>query len=246
MLKRYNMGNLIDHHFLLDMLGIDLGKRPIISVVGAGGKTTSIKRMAAEFRNSHIPVVVTTTTHMMAEEFPWFLLEPSIEKTKSILEREGMVWLGLPDIHGKMKAPPREFLGQVLNLEYPVLIEADGAKKLPLKVPAEHEPVLLKETTHVVNVYGLDAIGKKFEEVCFRADRAVEFLNRKITDKVQTEDIVTLALSSRSGRKGVLSSMDYHVILNKADNSNKIEIALEICRLAEKKGFTEFIVTAEN
>ena len=43
----------------------------------------------------------------------------------------------------------------------PVLIEADGAKRRPLKVPAEHEPVIPEMTTHVLSVYGLDSIGKK-------------------------------------------------------------------------------------
>ena len=45
-----------------------------------------------------------------------------------------------------------------------VLIEADGARRLPLKVPAEHEPVIPEMTTHVLSVYGLDSIGKRSEK----------------------------------------------------------------------------------
>lgn len=108
MIKTYHSGTLTDGSSLLEALGIEPEKRTVISVVGAGGKTTLIKRMAEEFRNRKIPVIVTTTTHMMAENNPWLLLEPSLETAKSILEREGTVWLGQPDQNGKMKAPPRE------------------------------------------------------------------------------------------------------------------------------------------
>ena len=38
-----------------------------------------------------------------------------------------------------------------------VLIEADGSKRLPCKVPADHEPVLLPESDIVVAVLGLSA-----------------------------------------------------------------------------------------
>ena len=39
----------------------------IIALVGSGGKTTLLKKMANEFRNEGKKVFVTTTTHMFAE-----------------------------------------------------------------------------------------------------------------------------------------------------------------------------------
>ena len=246
MIKKYQSGSFAAERSLLEALGVVQQENPVISVVGAGGKTTLIAEMANEYRKRKIPVIVTTTTHMMAERYPWFLLEPALDKAMETIRQNGMVWLGLPDKNGKMKAPPAKFLREMIALNYPVLIEADGAKKLPLKVPAEHEPVLLPETTCVVNVYGLDAIGKKWGEICFRADTAVNILNKKLTDKVEEEDIAELAFHSLSGRKGVLSSMEYRVILNKADTPERESYALKICRLARLHGFMELIVTANS
>ena len=40
----------------------------IISVVGSGGKTTLIKKLAARYRREGKTVLVTTTTHMFLEE----------------------------------------------------------------------------------------------------------------------------------------------------------------------------------
>lgn len=48
-----------------------------------------------------------------------------------------------------------------------VLLEADGAKRMPCKVPAAHEPVLLPESDIVLTVAGLSALGRPLREVCF-------------------------------------------------------------------------------
>lgn len=243
--KKYKEKVALEMKTLRQALGIETKKCPVISVVGAGGKTTLITRLAQEYRKSHIPVIVTTTTHMRMENKPWFLLEPSLEKLDRIMKSEGMVWIGIPDENEKMKAPSQEFLREVLHLEYPLLIEADGAKLLPLKVPAKHEPVILPETTHVLNVYGLDALGEPLNEVCFRGEIAAEFLQKGITDMVMKEDIVKLALSQICGKKGSTMSMEYHVVLNKADSEKRQAEALAICRLAEKQGFNRFLITTQ-
>ena len=41
--------------------------KKIISVIGAGGKTTLIHRLAEEYQRKGNAVLVTTTTHMFAE-----------------------------------------------------------------------------------------------------------------------------------------------------------------------------------
>ncbi len=245
MVKRYLAGILKEQPSLLHALGIEGLKSPVVSVVGAGGKTTLIRQAAEEYRRKGIPVIVTTTTHMMAEDHPWFLLSPSMDKMMEILAREGMVWVGCPDKERKMGSPSMEFLHQILALGCPVLIEADGSRRLPLKVPASHEPVLLPETSHVVNVYGLDALGNSFENVCFRADIALNLLRKRETDLVSEEDIAKLALNSLAGRKGITSSMSYQIVLNKADTPDREAAALTICRLAEKQGHVSLTVAAE-
>lgn len=49
-----------------------------------------------------------------------------------------------------------------------VLIEADGSRKLPLKVPGNHEPVIPGQTNLILAVYGLSALGKTISEICQR------------------------------------------------------------------------------
>lgn len=216
---------------------------PVVSAAGAGGKTSAIRRLAQEYIESGQRVIVTTTTHMMVEDRPWFLLEPSAEKMGELLAAYGQAWVGTPAPGGKMQGVPCEFLDKIWEMGLPVLIEADGARKLPLKVPGEQEPVILPETTHVLSVYGLDAVGQRIEDICFRPERAEELLDKKITERVTAEDIAFLAASDRAGRKGCPPEAVYTVVLNKANDRKRRECALEICGLLRGKEIGNVIVS---
>ncbi len=45
-----------------------------------------------------------------------------------------------------------------------MIIEADGARKLPIKAPAEHEPVIPEFVNTVITVIGLSGLGKPLTE----------------------------------------------------------------------------------
>ena len=71
------------------------------------------------------------------------------------------------------------------------MIEADGAKRLPLKVPGEWEPVIPDFTDLVVGVIGMDAVGQMIRESCHRPERVAAFLNKEQTDPVTEADVIT-------------------------------------------------------
>ena len=205
-------GRLREVHSLRSAVGLCGIPSPVISAVGAGGKTSSIRCLAQEYVERAQRVIVLTTTHMTAEDRPWFLLEPSEEKMRELLAAYGQAWVGTPAPGGKMQGVPCEFLEIIWKMGLPVLIEADGARRLPLKVPGEQEPVILPETTHVLSVYGLDAVGGKIGDVCFRPERAAALLNKDITEQITVEDVAFLAASEQAGRKGCPKGAVYTVI----------------------------------
>ena len=114
----------------------------------------------------------------MDEGKEYFLLDPSVEKIRQYLETFRQVWVGRPVPGGKLKGLAEPVFGELLTWDIPLPIEADGARRMPLKVPAAHEPVIPGETTHVLSVYGLDAVGRTFKEVCFRFELACPFLKK--------------------------------------------------------------------
>ena len=197
----------------------------IVSVVGAGGKTTVIRRLREECLAEKIPHIVSTTTHMQTGPEECFVKEPDLEQIKSVLEKKGTVWMGIPISKEKMGSFPLDFLINVENLNVWMFLEADGAKCLPVKAPRDTEPVILKGTTHVISVYGLDGIGQQIQECCCRPEHVAQILNKNTDEILEWKDLVKLALSPCGGRKSVTNEMEYHVILNKADTKEQKKLA---------------------
>ena len=70
---------------------------------------------------------------------------------------------------GKLQASNLE-LSQLASLADFVLVEADGAKTLPLKAHAAYEPVIPACTMRTVCVAGIDGIGKPVSQACHRPE----------------------------------------------------------------------------
>lgn len=237
-------GNLISKQTLLEAFDLAETTAPRISAVGAGGKTTTLKRLAAEYTDMGRKPIVTTTTHMFKEDSLLFLEDPSVEEILALLDKEGCVFAGGRAGNGKIKSLPEEVLEAVLKLPNPVLIEADGAKMLPVKFPADHEPVILPQTTHILYICGMDALGRKIKEVCFRAELLADFLGKSPEELLTTQDIAALAQSRLAGRKGAGDGMRYAVVLNKADTRKRRDAALEVWEAMDRRKEIRVIVTA--
>lgn len=238
-------GSLVQKQSLLEALDLMEISVPRIAAAGAGGKTTVLKGLAAEYTEMGRKPVVTTTTHMFREDSPLFLEEPSVEDILALLDKEGCAFAGGKAKNGKIKILPANVLNAILKLPNPVLYEADGARMLPVKFPADHEPVILPQTTQVLYLYGMDAIGQKIKEVCFRPELTADFLKRSPGDILTPQDIAILAQSVQAGKKGVGKEMRYAVILNKADTPYRCGLALEIWKSMEHKKETKVIITSD-
>lgn len=243
MSRMYKAEGVTKYENLLEMLEFQTEQAPVISIVGAGGKTSVVSRLAFEYKQRQKQAVVTTTTHMQYDSKRFHVLEPSMEKLLQAMNKEDVVWAGI--LAGeKIASFSTVFLKEICAMEIPVIIEADGAKRLPCKAPAYHEPVILEETTDVIAVYGLDAVGTPIAKSCHRPEIVAGILNRDVTDCLTCQDIAALALSERGGRKSVLPGMGYHIILNKADSKERIKTGKEICSVLLKNGFKHIYLTA--
>ena len=117
----------------------------VISIVGAGGKTTLVHKLAREYHRSGKGVLVTTTTHMYVEadtdlSCDFFALRDKIIKDGYCMAGQKISEQSKP----KMCGLPYDLLDRLIKdmpqaLDY-VIIEADGAKHHSLKYPAADEP----------------------------------------------------------------------------------------------------------
>lgn len=246
MIVRWTDDGWKEKEWLLDALNLSKDDKPrVVSLVGAGGKTTVVLRLREECLGAGISHVVTTTTHMQLERSEDFLSEASLERVTKMAGRFGTVWLGEPVSEEKMKGFPVDFLEQVYAKGLWLFVEADGAKRMPVKAPEEHEPVVAPFSTDVLAVYGLDAVGRPIGEVCFRVDKVTALLGKTPADILTAVDIVRLAASASGGRKQVTDGMHYSVILNKADTLERIAVAEEIARGLRAAGIETILATAD-
>ncbi len=145
----------------------------IIAVVGSGGKTTLIKKLASRYRSEGKNVLITTNTHMFIEEDT--LLTDDADTIIHILKETGYAMAGIPDGE-KIKPLSKETFDAVCACADVVLVEADGSRRLPLKYPNATEPVIPENTEEVIVVCGLNAIGQKAKDSCHRLELVKECL----------------------------------------------------------------------
>lgn len=219
-----------------ELLDIDQQKHKRIAVVGGGGKTSLIFRLTEELIESGKKVIVTTTTHMAYESDRPYAEAGNLEKLKFDLDNPGYsVTAVLDQEKAKISSPSEVLLDQLQEMCDVLLIEADGAKRFPLKVPETWEPVIPKWADLVIGVMGLDSIGRTIRETAHRPWNVAAFLGKKEEDPVKPDDLVKIASSDAGLRKGV-NERDYRVYFNKLDMLKDPEMADEICRKLEVQG----------
>ncbi len=155
---------------LIDMIG-DNSK--IISITGSGGKTTLLTLLSSAYREMGKSVLITTTTKIQSPKLYSFNQDAYFLDEKDMLLHEvkkgEVVFFAERHIMDPKKciAPRLEVLNALLPKFDVVIIEADGAKGLPLKLHTERDPVIIKQTTTTIAVMGSSALGLKGDNVCF-------------------------------------------------------------------------------
>ena len=125
----------------------------VIAVVGAGGKSSYIESLADGQGGR---VCITTTTHIFA-----------------MPDRMNISYIGRPE-GTKLAYPGDEEFRELCGKYDVVLVEADGSRHRPLKIPAEYEPVIPENVNEIVVVMGLHSLGRKLGEVCHRVGLSSE------------------------------------------------------------------------
>ena len=150
----------------------------VIVVCGAGGKTSYIKRLSESYKDKK--VVITTTAKIFKPK----------KYTENIdlhsFDNDNIIVLGREYDDKKLMYAGDNELKKAIDFADIVLIEADGAKYYPIKIPNNEEPVipefLYGKIYKIVIVMGLHSLERKFKEVCFRYNLCSEIDIEKIVD----------------------------------------------------------------
>ncbi len=237
---------------LRDALG--LGDRDVVAFVGAGGKTTAMFRLARELHAGGAKVVVTTTTKI--------LIPPPSSDLRVVLERERSALLAsvtsaiahgsipvvacetTPD--GKLAGIPPDWvvdLAELPTVRY-VLVEADGAARMPFKAPSEGEPVIPRAATVVVAIVGVDALGQPLSEVAHRPEQVMALTGLGPDDRLDARSIARVLLDPGGIAKGAPRGARIVSLLNKADDPRRVEQARELAAELFRGGAQRVVIAA--
>ena len=168
----------------------ELPRGAVVCMVGAGGKTTLLHMLAEFYRENGFHVLAGTTTHMEKPE------KLCVSPAAAIREMAGssIAFTGLPDPENERKiiSLPEEELRTAVKASDYTFLEADGARRMPVKVPYGHEPVLPPYTTHVVSVGGMHAVGKPVGLISYNREGVIRFLEEYFSVETVTGESTLL------------------------------------------------------
>ncbi len=212
---------------------LDARSARMITFVGAGGKTTAMLRAAEEFCELGVTPLLTTTTHVgdrvagagahielshdgTTDASTVVAAALSILNDAASTKRIPLVLTAGRCPDGKFRGPAPEILDALTESRAAavILVEGDGARGLPIKMPAAHEPVVPSLTGLVVPLVGLDALGRRLTEG--EVHRPELFTRTGPRDRVTAETIVELLTSETGGLRNVPDAARVVPLLNKA------------------------------
>lgn len=215
------------------------GKRHVISLVGGGGKSTLLRYLATCFAECGMRAAVMTTTRMGMPDHLCMDIEACHERWQAGLYAA----IGRPLENGKLGAPEEELLCAVLEQADAVIVEADGSRMLACKAPAEHEPVILPQSDIVIGVMGVEVLGHPVQDVCHRPEYVCALLGCEMDHCLTTQDMAVIFVSEKGTRKNV-GARDFYAVINKCDDTQRIEDGRRILEALKARGQTAAVLTS--
>lgn len=168
----------------------------VTSVIGSGGKSTLLARLAAELVEGGATVALATTTHFMPFPGVTCVAGGSAEEVRLALAAHGVTCVAAPaggaaGAAGKL-GPAALAPVELARLADYVLVEADGSKRLPLKAHATWEPVVPEGSTQSVLVVGASGFGRPVREAVHRPERFCELAGCLPEDEATPEAVAAV------------------------------------------------------
>lgn len=230
---------------LIHALAIQRGD--LVSLVGGGGKSTLLMALERAWGQG---IILTTTTRIQAAQ---------AQSARACLRLDEQDRLGdtlaawgscliIGEISGdKALGVPPTWPGRWLARPdvAVVVAEADGARMLPVKAPAEHEPALPSDSTLVIVMAGLDALAGPIRQVAHRPNLVCSLTGLPADANLTPSSLATLLAHPQGGLKGVPTGARVLVCLNKADSARDAQLAEQTAaRLSACSRIERVVVTS--
>lgn len=237
---------------LKEALGYRKGE--MLSLIGAGGKTTALFRLAHELFQEGQKVLVTTTTKIYKPVKPHvhklYLAQDLHALTDELAKLPAPIVIGAGygvDDAGKLLGLPPRWLDSLHKNRAAdaILVEADGAASRFFKVPSEHEPTVPEACSVTVWVMAIKALNRPIDSGhVHRAERTLSLLNVKAEIPLTADHVVQLIKHPAGCLKGIPSGSRKLVLLNQADSPEETKRATELGHALVELGIERAVITS--
>ncbi len=217
----------------------------VISLVGAGGKSTLMAMLARELSAGGSSVITTTTTKILEWQAPGerLIIEADGNKLVALaadtLRQENHITIAskkLADIKKLDGVSPHVIDRLAEQADY-IIVEADGAARKPLKAPNATEPMIPESTSLVIAVAGIEALGKELNrDNIFRPEIFSELTGLEMGEAITSDAVASLIVHDEGIAKGSPPSASIIPFINKIDTEEDKIIAGELAQKILKAG----------
>ena len=217
---------------LTEALGV--GKHDLVSIVGAGGKTSLMYRLTGELFDRGFSAAAATTTRILPPspgDGAKLLLSDTFEGFEERLkERPTAPWVLGERIreNGKVYGISPAFCDRLVKegLVEVLVVEADGSRRLPVKAFGPNEPVVPAATTVYVAVVGLTCLGRALgPESAYNHERMAALTGLVAGERITADALARLILDPRGLFAARPERARGFVFLNQADDERLREAA---------------------
>jgi molybdenum cofactor cytidylyltransferase len=204
-----------------------------LAIVGAGGRTTTLFRLAKQIAN---PVIITTSDHLEVGQVGQTdhhnaiqVLDDLAPLRQSIKEGITLVTVseGIRNRTDGLLVAIMEELNEIAHShDIPLIIEADDSRRKLLKAPVENEPSIPDFVDTVIVLAGLKAIGKPFDQEWVHQPEKLENLSGlKVGSAITPQSIVNVLVDEDGGLKNIPKGARKIVFLNQVETPQQAGIA---------------------
>jgi molybdenum cofactor cytidylyltransferase len=199
----------------------DIARGDVVSLIGAGGKTSTLISLGHELAEDGWRVLATTTTRIAGNQLQLMphavTVEASMSSLSAALSKHRFVFLYDTIRSGKVYGAGLAWITHLLDSvdSDVLLIEADGARGLPLKAPYEHEPVVPAETSLVVPVASLSVLGQPLDEAhVYNAQAIHDRYGFGLGNRIKSPWLAQVLRDDQLGLRGVPEKARVIALLN--------------------------------
>ncbi|WP_224958024.1 selenium cofactor biosynthesis protein YqeC [Geomonas subterranea] len=220
--------------------------RGVVSITGAGGKTSLMFHLARVLSESGKRVLVTTTTKIFpptARQCGTLLIDADPE----VVVRRAAYRYGKEPVTAAARRDPESgkllgFAPEAITLFQNcgrfdwIVVEADGSARRPLKAHAPHEPVIPSCSTVLVAVAGLDVLGEPLSgEWVSRPEIAAPLMGLAEGDTIGAAALARIIVHPEGLFTGAPKSARRFLFLNKADTPQRKVLAAQVAAAVKEE-----------